>query len=135
MKKTYNDISSELFLYSESAVQKRIRKIERFMQRELIAGKVVEICVVRLVNVEKIEDGLIRYKYAYRDILKIGEGIIDNIYEPKTKTYWGADVIEFAEGDNPHYYPAARLAMNVIDCPRNRKQIGMIEKVIVEKLW
>jgi len=50
------------------------------MQSALIAGKVVEACVVRLVDVKKIEDRLIRYKYAYHDILKVGEGTIDNIY-------------------------------------------------------
>ena len=44
------------------------------------------------------------------------------------------DVTEFAEGDNPQHYPVARIAMNVIDCPRNRKQIGTVFQNLAEKL-
>ena len=39
-----------------------------------------------------------------------------------------------AGGDNPQHYPVARIAMNVIDCPRNRKQIGMVFQNFAEKL-
>jgi len=38
-----------------------------------------------------------------------------------------------AGGDNPQHYPVARIAMNVIDCPRNRKQIGIVFQSFAEK--
>lgn len=97
---TYHDISTTLLLHSESAVQQRVRKIEKFLQKELIGEKVVQACVIRFLGTEKLDDGLVRYNYAYRDVLHKGEGIIDNIYDSKTHTFWGADVVEFAETES-----------------------------------
>ena len=40
-----------------------------------------------------------RYIYAYRPDLCKTEGIIDNIYDPKTKSFWGYDVTVLADGN------------------------------------
>ena len=130
-RKTYHDISAEFFLHSESAVAQRIRKIEKFLQKELINKKVVQTCVVRFIGKEKSE-GLIRFKYSYRSILRSGEGLIDNIYDVKTKSFWGADVLNFAEGESIDHSPVANLAIKVINC---RQKIETINTVFIEKLW
>ena len=134
-QKTYQDIANILHLHSESAVQQRIRKIERFLQKELLSENIVQACVLKFLGKEKVDDGLIRYKYAYRSVLRKGEGVIDNIYDLNTKTFWGADVIEFAEGESKRHFPVARMAINILDCQRFRKKIGMVEAVFVEKLY
>ncbi len=77
-------------------------------------------------------DGLIRLKYAYRNILSRKEGLIDNIYDTYTKTFWGADVLEFAEGDRTSQYTVANLALRAVNC---HWEIGMKDTVFIEKLW
>lgn len=104
------------------------------MQKELIGEKVVQACVIRFLGTEKLDDGLVRYNYAYRDVLHKGEGIIDNIYDSKTHTFWGADVVEFAETESKNHFPIAKMAINAIDCGRSRKKIGAIDTVFVKKL-
>lgn len=122
-------------MHSESAVQQRVRKIERFLLKELLSENIVQACAIKLLGEERLDDGLIRYKYAYRGALRKGEGLIDNIYDLKSKTFWGADVTQFAEGEDRQHFPVARMAINILDCPRFRKNIGMLEAVFVEMLY
>jgi len=134
-QKTYQDIANKLLLHSESAVQQRVRKIERFLQKELLNENIVQACVVRFFGKEPIDHGLVRYKYAYRGVLHKGEGLIDNISDPETKAFWGADVIDFAKSESKRHFPVARMAINILDCNRFRKNIGMVDTVFVEKLY